>query len=339
MKAKWLNRYNEETKQTEHFYPITHADAVVDLDTKIQENVESVTDSLSSHIENTDVHFTAVERTKLAGIATGAEVNQNAFSNIKVGTTTVAADTKTDTIEFVGSNVTITPDATNDKVTFAVADGSTSAKGVVQLTNSTSSTSTTTAATPSSVKSAYDLANTAKTNAATAQTRADSAYSLAESKVDSLSDLGITATATELNYVNGVTSNIQDQLNGKQATITGGATTITGSNLTTNRALISNGSGKVTVSAVTSTELGYLDGVTSAIQTQLNGKAASSHNQAAGTITAGTLAGKVVANASAVATVTTKQVRNIFAGTTEATAGSAFSGLSDGDIYYQYEQR
>ena len=58
----------------------------------------------------------------------------------------------------------------------------------------------------------------------------------------------------------------------KQATITGAATTITTSNLTASRALVSNGNGKVAVSAVTSTELGYLDGVTSAIQTQLNGK-------------------------------------------------------------------
>lgn len=51
---------------------------------------------------------------------------------------------------------------TNIKVssgTISVNNGSTSAKGVVQLTNSTSSTSTTTAATPNSVKSAYDLAN------------------------------------------------------------------------------------------------------------------------------------------------------------------------------------
>ena len=31
MKAQYLNRYNEETKQTEQFYPITHADAVIDL--------------------------------------------------------------------------------------------------------------------------------------------------------------------------------------------------------------------------------------------------------------------------------------------------------------------
>jgi len=41
-------------------------------------------------------------------------------------------------------------------------------------------------------------------------------------------------------------------------------------NLTTARALVSDGSGDVSVSAVTSTEIGYLDGVTSAIQTQLN---------------------------------------------------------------------
>ena len=81
---------------------------------------------------------------------------------------------------------------------------------------------------------------------------------------------GVTATTAELNYVDGVTSNIQTQLNAKQATITGAATTIDDANLTANRALISNGSGKVAVSAVTSTELGYLDGVTSNIQTQIN---------------------------------------------------------------------
>ncbi len=37
-------------------------------------------------------------------------------------------------------------------------------------------------------------------------------------------------------------------------------------------ALVSKSSGKVAVSAVTSTELGYLDGVTSAIQTQFSTK-------------------------------------------------------------------
>lgn len=54
-----------------------------------------------------------------------------------------------------------------------------------------------------------------------------------------------------------------------RAAITGAASSIVSSNLTENRALISNASGKVAVSAVTSTELGYLSGVTSKVQDQL----------------------------------------------------------------------
>ena len=79
-------------------------------------------------------------------------------------------------------------------------------------------------------------------------------------------------TDTELGYLSGVTSAIQMQIDSKQATITGGATTIVSSNLTASRALASDGSGKVAVSSVTSTELGYLSGVTSAIQTQIDTK-------------------------------------------------------------------
>lgn len=65
-------------------------------------------------------------------------------------------------------------------------------------------------------------------------------------------------------------STISTALSGKQATITGGASTITTNDLTASRALISNSSGKVAVSDITSTELGYLDGVTSNIQDQID---------------------------------------------------------------------
>ena len=65
------------------------------------------------------------------------------------------------------------------------------------------------------------------------------------------------------------------------------------------------------------------------------GAAAASHNQAASTITAGTLAGQVVANGTAVATLGTAQVRNIYAGTSDLTAGS--SSLTTGAIYFVYE--
>ena len=63
--------------------------------------------------------------------------------------------------------------------------------------------------------------------------------------------------------------------NNKQDEITGGATTITESNLTANRALISNANGKVAVSGTTSTQLEYLNTVTSNVQTQLNNKMSS----------------------------------------------------------------
>jgi hypothetical protein len=70
-------------------------------------------------------------------------------------------------------------------------------------------------------------------------------------------------------------TNLQTTLDGKQATITGGATTITTSNLTASRALASDASGKVAVSTVTAAELGHLAGVTGGIQGQLNGKQAT----------------------------------------------------------------
>ncbi|MBF0116847.1 MAG: hypothetical protein HQM04_17615 [Magnetococcales bacterium] len=82
-------------------------------------------------------------------------------------------------------------------------------------------------------------------------------------------------TTTEIGTLSGVTSAIQTQLSGKQATVTGAATSITSSNLTVSRALVSDGSGKVAVSAVTSTELGYLSGVTSAIQSQIAARMAN----------------------------------------------------------------
>lgn len=87
---------------------------------------------------------------------------------------------------------------------------------------------------------------------------------MAESDIEGLqTDVG--ALKTDVGQV-------KTALNSKQDTIVGGASTITDNNLTANRALVSNGSGKVVVSTVTSTELGYLDGVTSNVQTQLDKK-------------------------------------------------------------------
>ena len=81
-----------------------------------------------------------------------------------------------------------------------------------------------------------------------------------------------TVSDTEFQRLDGVTSDIQTQIDAKGDTITGAATTIVSSDLTASRAVQSNGAGKVAASSVTSTELGYVSGVTSAIQTQLGTK-------------------------------------------------------------------
>lgn len=60
----------------------------------------------------------------------------------------------------------------------------------------------------------------------------------------------------------------------KQDKITGGASSVVSNNLTASRALVSDSNGKVAASSVTGTELNYLSGVTSSIQTQLDNKAA-----------------------------------------------------------------
>lgn len=72
----------------------------------------------------------------------------------------------------------------------------------------------------------------------------------------------------------------------------------TRSTVTADRALVSSSSGKLSASSITSTELGYLDGVTSNIQTQLNGKAASSHSHSYLPLSGGTITGNLTVNNS-----------------------------------------
>lgn len=76
----------------------------------------------SAATTSTSGFMSAVDKTKMDGIATGAQVNQNAFGNVVVGTTTIQADSATDTLTLTaGTNISLTPDATNDAVTIAVS--------------------------------------------------------------------------------------------------------------------------------------------------------------------------------------------------------------------------
>ena len=83
------------------------------------------------------------DKDKLNKIAAGAEVNQNAFSTVKVGNTSIASGGKTATLTLAGgSNVTLTPDATGKKVTIAATDttypeASQSAHGLMSASDKT----------------------------------------------------------------------------------------------------------------------------------------------------------------------------------------------------------
>ena len=284
------------------------------------------------------------------------DINTDTNTTYNTGTSTVAGITKLYTGTGSNTDGTMTQDAITDALNGKAASShshsvaSTSAAGFLrQLSGSTSQFMRgdgTWATPPNTTYSTFKAATSSAAGGAGLVPAPAKGYQSRFLRGDatwqaiSLSTFGVTATAAELNYMDGVTSNVQTQLNGKansshthnyagsssaggaatsaakvnsslviklnggttegtnQFTFNGsaaksvnitassigaaasshthGATSITG--LTANRALISNGSGQVAVSSVTSTELGYLDGVTSNIQTQLNGKAASNHN-------------------------------------------------------------
>ena len=94
-----------------------HTHAISDI-TNLQStlNEKATSAALNSHINDTIKHITADERTKW----NKAQANQNAFSNITIDKETIRADTETDTLTLVaGSNITLTPDVNNDKITIA----------------------------------------------------------------------------------------------------------------------------------------------------------------------------------------------------------------------------
>ena len=80
----------------------------------------------------------AYDHSQVAHAPSNAEVNQNAFSNVKIGSTTIVADSKTDTLTLVaGNNVTLTPDATNDKITISSTNTTYSAGTGISLSGTT----------------------------------------------------------------------------------------------------------------------------------------------------------------------------------------------------------
>ncbi len=129
-----------------------------------------------------------------------------------------------------------------------------------------------------------------KTNAdgiVAADDKAENATTLANDAQDDVDALTLRVTTAEGNIannttlignnttsINNLTSSVQTintELTGKQDTVTGAASTVVTNNLTASRVLVSDSSGKITNSSISSTELGRLSGVTGNIQAQIDG--------------------------------------------------------------------
>lgn len=180
-----------------------------------------------------DVIVTSEERAKW----NKSETNQNAFSNVVIDSTTISADTKTDSLILsAGSNVQITPDVTNDKITISATDTKYShpttsgnkhipsggkagqvlkwsADGTAVWDNDSNTTYTNMTGANATVAGKSGLVPAPAAGSQVRFLRGDGTWQTPPGS--SLSSLGITATATELNYVDGVTSNIQNQINNK----------------------------------------------------------------------------------------------------------------------------
>ena len=91
----------------------SHTSSIATINTNMSNKVDKVS---GKGLSTND--FTNDYKTKLTNIAAGAEVNQNAFSKVKVGSNTINSASKTDTLTIVGAGaVAVNADTSNKKVT------------------------------------------------------------------------------------------------------------------------------------------------------------------------------------------------------------------------------
>ena len=100
--------------------PVSNGTVCTNLNADMLDGNHASAFAISNHTHNVATTssnglMSNTDKTKLDGIVIGAGVNQNAFSNVLVGTTTIQADVQTDTLELVaGENISLVADANND---------------------------------------------------------------------------------------------------------------------------------------------------------------------------------------------------------------------------------
>lgn len=177
-------------------------------------------------------------------------VNQNAFSNVVVGSTTIAADSATDTLTLVaGSNVTLTPDATGDKITIAATD--TNTHYVTGITAGASGTTTNAAATNPYVKIKDDSTHRSQIQikgggATTVSSDANGVITISSTDTDTHYTTGLKVGASASATANAAATNGNVYLNVLDNTTVRDSHKIVGSGATT---VTSDANGVITISS------------------------------------------------------------------------------------------
>lgn len=95
---------------------------------QIDEATRTKIDNTKSTADTNKTNLEALTKRVDGIVATGGEANQDAYSNIKVGSTTLAATSKTDTVEFAGSSmITVAGSTTAGKKVTIIHDTPTGA--------------------------------------------------------------------------------------------------------------------------------------------------------------------------------------------------------------------
>jgi len=181
----------------------------------------------------------------------GADVSSSEFSGVTAGTVTASKGVIVDSNKDIDGfrNVTI--------------------EGNLTVEGTTTTIDSTTIEIQNSFKFEGSTADSYETNLTTVDPTADRTISLPNATgTIVLKDTTDTLTNKSIDSDNNTITNIVNADIKSSAAIAFSKM----ADLTASRALVSDSNGDVSISAVTSTEIGYLDGVTSAIQTQLSDK-------------------------------------------------------------------
>lgn len=251
--------------------------------------------------------MSASDKSKLDGITSSADsvsFTRNLTSGTKVGTITING-TATDLYAPTDTNTTYSAATTSSAGLMSAADktklnGIATGANAYTLPTASSSTlggvKTTSTVTSTSGLTACPIISGVPYYKDTNSTYSLSSFGVTATAAELNKMDGVTATTDELNYVDGVTSNIQTQLNNKAAASHNhAASNITSGTLSSDRLptvpVSKGGTGATTAAGAltnlgltaTAAELNYTDGVTSNIQTQLNGKLSTSGTAASAT--------------------------------------------------------